>query len=177
MIDTDGLLADILRREGGYTNHPADRGGPTKFGITAKTLGEYRGLGRAALDVEVMALTEEDARAIYWNNYIIKPGFNKLPDSTGAQRALVALLVDSAVNSGPAMAVRWLQDAVNATLDGVLGPGTLEAVNRMDSAIVYRLVLASRVCFVGQLISKNCTQSVFAAGWAARLAEFVRNCP
>lgn len=34
------ILNDVLRREGGYVHHPSDRGGPTKFGIAARTLGE-----------------------------------------------------------------------------------------------------------------------------------------
>ena len=33
-MDVDELIDELIEREGGYVNHPADRGGPTKFGIT-----------------------------------------------------------------------------------------------------------------------------------------------
>jgi len=38
----DTIISTMIDRwEGGYSHHPADRGGPTKFGITAKTLADY----------------------------------------------------------------------------------------------------------------------------------------
>jgi lysozyme family protein len=33
-ISYDEALRRLLAHEGGYTNHPADPGGPTNFGIT-----------------------------------------------------------------------------------------------------------------------------------------------
>ena len=34
MTNIDELIDDVIEREGGYVNHPADRGGPTNWGIT-----------------------------------------------------------------------------------------------------------------------------------------------
>ena len=33
-IDADRLIDALIEREGGYVDHPADKGGPTCFGIT-----------------------------------------------------------------------------------------------------------------------------------------------
>ena len=55
----DAIITGVLKREGGsrFTDLATDRGGPTKYGITAATLGAYRGLGRSATRQEVMDLT------------------------------------------------------------------------------------------------------------------------
>jgi len=34
MANIDELIEDVIEREGGYVNHPADRGGATNWGIT-----------------------------------------------------------------------------------------------------------------------------------------------
>jgi len=107
MTTIDTILDEIIRREGGYVNHPADRGGPTKFGITAQTLGAWRKLGRAATAAEVQALTENEARAIYRQQYITGPGLDVI-----THPGLLHLLVDSGVHSGPKRAVQWLQSAL-----------------------------------------------------------------
>lgn len=30
-MDIDSLIDEVIGREGGYANHPADRGGPTRW--------------------------------------------------------------------------------------------------------------------------------------------------
>ena len=58
------IINEVIERfEGGYSNHPADRGGPTNMGITQATLSEY--LGRPASVDEVRSLSRAQAVAIY----------------------------------------------------------------------------------------------------------------
>ena len=33
-MNIDELIDALIEREGGYVNHPSDRGGATKYGIT-----------------------------------------------------------------------------------------------------------------------------------------------
>lgn len=164
----ESIIDDIIRREGGYVNHPADRGGPTKYGITAQTLGNWRHLARAATNNEVAELTESEARAIYRQQYIIEPGFDKITNPE-----LMALLVDSGVHSGPKQAVKWLQIALGVSSDGVIGPNTRAVMAAADQDLLYIKVLGARLRHLGRLITSDPKQSVFAAGWMNRMAEFV----
>ena len=168
MNTIEHILDDVIRREGGYVNHPADRGGPTNFGITAQTLGAWRKLGRPATTAEVQALTEAEARAIYRQRYLTDPGFEAI-----SHPALLQLLVDSAVHSGPKRAVQWLQSALGVTADGVIGPKTRAALAQADQGVLYGKVLAQRLRYLGRLITDDPRQSAFAAGWMNRMAEFV----
>lgn len=169
-MSIDAILSDIIRREGGFVHHAADRGGPTKYGITQQTLAAHRGHPVSVDDVR--NLTEAEARAIYAERYITRPGFDRL-----AHPALMALVVDCAVHHGPDRAARWLQQAAGVAVDGVVGPVTLAAVNGADGAHLYRQVLAERCRFYGRLITRDPSQAAFAAGWAARLAEFIQAAP
>ena len=160
------ILDDIIRREGGFVDHPADRGGPTKYGITQRTLSEW--LKREATREDVESLTEPAARSIYFDLYLREPRFNQIEDER-----LRALVVDSGVNHGVRRAAKWLQRAAGVADDGIVGPRTLAAVNGSDSAALYRKVLAQRAIFYGKIITNDPSQAVFAHGWMRRLAEFI----
>ena len=172
----DELIGEVLEREGGatFTNNPADRGGPTKYGITAATLAQWR--QKPVLAADVAALTEEEARAIYRRRYIEDPGFDKI-----GSEALRAVLVDAGVNHGPRTAVKFLQRALAIQDDGILGPVTLQVVNLRNGLLQLAIrVLAQRTRFFGRMISKNLTDAdrdgipdntEFAAGWLDRIAD------
>lgn len=127
----DELLDDLLEREGGYVNHPADRGGPTKYGIT-EAVARANGFSGAMRD-----LPRDEALAIYRRLYWLRPRFNSV-----AARAprVAAELFDTGVNMGPAVAATFLQRALTAlnrgaadyadlVPDGRIGTRTLAALD------------------------------------------------
>jgi lysozyme family protein len=169
-MTVDDIIDDIIRREGGFVDHPADRGGPTKYGITQATLAEWRGHPVTIEDVK--ALTVEEARRIYRALYIEKPGLAALPEP------LRGLVVDTAVHSGVKTAVRLLQKALGVpAMDGILGPATMAAVRNTNAAWLYRKMLAERIRYLGEVITARPANAVFAKGWMERVAEFVENSP
>lgn len=167
MDSYDRIIDKILELEGGFVDHPNDRGGPTNYGITQRTLSDWRGHPVSVEDVR--ELTEDEARMIYLARYIIEPGFHAIVDP-----GLRALVIDCGVNHGPDRASRWLQRAAFVNADGIVGPITLHAVNTSEPCVLYHRVLATRASFYGQIIDNDSSQGDFAAGWMNRLAEWIR---
>ena len=67
-LGVESMIDALIEREGGYSNHPADKGGPTCFGITeavARAHG-YAGAMRNLPRDEAVAGTDGDGRMIGW---------------------------------------------------------------------------------------------------------------
>jgi lysozyme family protein len=116
----------IKQFEGGFSNNPKDKGGPTNFGITHKTLAAWR-KKNSVTAAEVKAMTYEEAKDIYFARYWSET-------SCGAMPGPLALLVyNIAVHSGPGRAGKFLQRALNKNgaslkVDGDIGENTLTAI-------------------------------------------------
>lgn len=160
------ILDGILRREGGYVDHRADKGGPTNRGITVATLERWR--RRPVTLDELRALTEGEARAIYAHDYIEAPGLARIRDPY-----LLALAVDCSVNHGPVRVIRWLQKIVGVLDDGVFGDVTEIAVNSAEPVAVHRRLLARRIEFYGEICVRDPSQLAFLVGWLRRACEFL----
>ncbi|MGD8590707.1 MAG: glycosyl hydrolase 108 family protein [Chromatiales bacterium] len=174
MADVNEMIDDILRREGGFVDHPADRGGPTKFGITQKTLSEY--YGRNALKHEVEALEEDVAREIYERNYYIGPRIDTLP------QPIQAFVFDCAVNHGPRRAIKFVQSVCNQagcdprlTEDGAMGPNTRRAAiwaSQEMGEVFLKALIEERRNFYLTIVDARPSQRVFLKGWMNRVDEF-----
>ena len=167
------IIDAILLREGSeYTNNPADKGGPTKWGITQATLSRY--LQHPASETEVQTMTRDMACEIYQRLYVAP--FTVL---AAISPRLLGLLVDSAVQHGTVRAAAWLQEVIGATpQDGILGPASLERwrpyrLGTRDQDEAYKALLKTRIRFYAKIIHDNPTQATFANGWFARVCEFI----
>lgn len=161
----DVIIERIIAREGGYVDHPADRGGPTKYGITRNTLEHWRGFAVSSDDIA--KLTKDEAKEILRFQYIVQPGFDHLDDDR-----LRAIVVDTAVHSGARRAVVLLQRALDVTEDGILGHETLNAANQLESTDAEKLmvkVLTERMRFLADLVAKSPDQLAFLRGWTERI--------
>lgn len=169
----DDLLDEVIAREGGFVHHPADRGGPTKFGITQRTLSVW--LGREASADEVRTLDEATAREIYERDYYRAPRIDTLPEAIRPQ------VFDCAVNHGPRQAIRFVQRVVNLAgfgpvdVDGVLGPQTREGAGRAQvemGPLFNNAIMHERRNFYRTIVARDPKQEVFLTGWLRRAEEF-----
>jgi lysozyme family protein len=105
MMDIETLIDAVIGREGGFSDHPADKGGATRWGVTeavARAHG-YRG--------DMRAFPRDEAVDVYRRLYWLKPGFDRV---AAIAPRLAAELFDTGVNMGPATAANFLRRALNA---------------------------------------------------------------
>ena len=159
----DECFAHVLKSEGGYVNDPADRGGETNMGVTIGAWGAY--LGRAIQPGEMKALTQETVKPFYKAMYWDKVGGDKLPPS------VAYAVFDFAVNAGVSRAAKFLQRAVGAVDDGVVGSGTLGMVAKADPAKLLQNFASQKIAFYTDLAQRNPSQQKFLKGWLARVNE------
>ena len=155
----DEALRRLLVHEGGYTNHPADPGGPTNFGITIDDYRKYVKPNATAADVRAMKL--EEAKAIYRRRYWDAQRCDELPAGVDYS------VFDYGVNSGIGRSGKVLRRVVG------LPDNTSAVTDQVLYAVAggIRRRLSSRSTTSGLRSSKPGTWPVFGRGWATRVAE------
>jgi lysozyme family protein len=157
--DFDKALAVELKYEGGKDDDPVDPGGRTNQGIIQRVFTAWlRKNGKPNRDVFTMTNAERDQ--IYRENYFAKVRFDELPPGVDI------VVVDGAINSGPAQSIKWVQRALGLTADGVLGDVTMERIqSHPDHDLLIRDILNRRREFLRALK----TFWHFGSGWMARV--------
>lgn len=155
----ESAIEMVLEKEGGFSNHPRDKGGMTNFGITYKTYAAFHDIDPAAVTEKMMRdLTREEAVEIYRTNYWSAARCDALPPG------IDLCVFDFGVNAGVRTAVRTLQEVVGVTKDGSIGPITLAAVVACDPDTVIRQYAEKRLAYYRSLEDFD----AFGRGWTIR---------
>jgi lysozyme family protein len=150
-------MAIVFTEEGGYTNDPNDRGGPTNFGITIGDLKQWREKDVTAEDVKNM--TKDEAREIYRSKYWNPMQCGDLPNGVDLE------VFDFGVNAGTRTAIKKLQDVLGLKDDGSIGPITISACKAVDPRTVIQGFSARRLEYYRSLGDE---WTHFGAGWTNR---------
>lgn len=184
MKSVQDIASEIVTREGGFVNDPADPGGATKYGVTLATL---RRLGMdltgdgAVTAEDVKRLSPAQAVAIFVEYYFRRPGIAALPEM------LQASVFDMYVNAG-GNAVKVLQRLLTAmgfacTDDGAIGPQTIRAAQMAAEAAPSHLADAYAIArrnYYYSLADARPASRKYArrrdggkGGWITRAEEFM----
>ncbi|WP_413165670.1 glycoside hydrolase family 108 protein [Aeromonas salmonicida] len=169
-------LAWLLRPdvEGGEVNHPADRGGHTKYGIADAADGKKDGMADldrdGQPDIAIGDLTPAHSELFYRANYWLPARCDRVESVC----PLIAIaLFDGAVHHGPGRSVRQLQQALGILADGVLGPQTLRVLaaktGRDGGRSLLLGLLEIRASYMLGIVRKDPSQWANAWGWVNRL--------
>lgn len=148
----DKAFPIIIAAEGGYVNDKRDPGGETKFGISK----------RAYPDLDIKALTLNDAKSIYRKDYWQAAGCDLMP------WPMSLCVFDAAVNQGLFTAVALAQKAMNLPDDGVIGPRTKKAFQECSEENISDF-MALRACRYAN--TKNF--EIYGRGWMKRLFHVI----
>lgn len=169
------VINNTINIEGGFSNHPNDKGGATKFGITLALYQKLVNPSATALDLQ--GLSANDARQIYKAQFFYKNKIEQLPEG------IWDIMFDMTVNHGPKNAFSIMQMAMRRLgqkvgLDGANGPETIGAATTLANQSINALrmaLMAERVGFYSAIIQRKPDQKVFAAGWLNRSVYFLDN--
>lgn len=134
-MSIETLLDKVIGTEGGYVNHPSDRGGPTRWGITEQVARAHGYNGT------MQTLPRDVAKNIYRQMYWTRPGFDAIAT---VYPKLAEELFDIGVNMGPKTAAMFLQHILNAmnsqeksypdiAADGDIGPMTVHVLQQFKA--------------------------------------------
>lgn len=148
--------------EGGYSDHPCDTGGKTKYGITEATARKhgYKGEMRELS----LSLAKDIYKKDYWN--VNRLDEIKDPDIQGE-------LFDTGVNCGTKTALKFIQKAYNLlvegnflAVDGIIGQATIRALNSYSKPErIVGTANAYQAKYYLEITEGNAKNKAFIWGW------------
>jgi lysozyme family protein len=164
----DQLIDDVFVKEGltygdQTTSPPIDQ--PTApGGIVLGTLSAY--LGRTATLAELQALTVETARPIVrWKlrSLAVGQGFDRI-----AFEPLRLQVIDFSYNSGPGLAIRWLQRVLRVPRTSRMDSATFFALAHYDEFLVNQAYVAARLQMIDLWTDAEAQRKAWEEGLESR---------
>lgn len=182
MADVKKLQPFFLQWEGGYVNHPNDKGGETNMGITIAT---WRQAGHTSTETipSVSMKTWSGKPVTYknvnkslyemtidqWTPIMENLYWNPWRASEIKNQSVADICVDWGWASGPITAIKRVQRILGVAPDGKVGSITLNAINSANQADLFAKIHADRILFVNQIVQRDATQRVNLEGWTKRI--------
>ncbi len=166
MARADILWPFIKSWEGGFSNHPNDKGGATNMGITIATWKKqgYDKDGDGDIDIQdLMFLTDADAYNIFKLDY-----WQKLKGAQIKDQSVANLLVDWLWSSG-AYGIKIPQRVLGVKIDGIVGPKTLAALNAQEPRAFFAKLKKEREDYLNRICITTPANKAFLKGWLRRL--------
>lgn len=161
----------IIEVEGSeYTNHPDDRGGPVKFGITLIALREFRQTKLLGA-TDIKDLKQHEAMSIYKSLYWDRINLDKVED-----HKIALIIFDNAVNTGTGTATKLAQVSINKVApwmnklpeNGIMGTETIAALNTIDRVTFgFQFFKGVQARYIA-IVKNSPSQIVFLKGWLNR---------
>jgi len=176
MLNVNNEINKIIKIEGGFVDHPNDKGGATNYGITTKTYARFLGVDSDYIYLAhlIKCMPKSTAFLIYKQNYYYDTGVDLMPSKLQAQ------IMDICINSGSNRAYKLLQQAINRVggsglvLDGKFGAKSWAALDLIGSKLtkINNSMCDCRIVFYNGLASIDKSQQVFLKGWLNRAEKF-----
>ena len=179
MAKKEILKPFILSWEGGFANHPNDKGGATNRGITIATFRSVFGKTKTVTDLKRMS----DAQ---WDEVFKKLFWDRCKADQIEDQAVANILVDWCWGSG-IVGIKYAQQALGLKADDIVGAKTLAALNakRGNKTIfgtngkaeptTFEILWNRREQHFMAIARSNKSQRVFLKGWLNRLDSIKEN--
>ena len=173
MANFKQIIPFVKKWEGGFSDHPNDRGGATNQGITWANFVAYAPKLGYPPDWQLFMQMPD----YIWERIFKTQYWDAVQGDHIQSQAVAGLLVDFAWGSGPGTAVMHLQRVLNQhfgtrlVVDGGMGPLTLAATNRAPARALFQALFQAREQFLHAIIARDPSQAVFRTGWFNRTRD------
>lgn len=162
------LIPHILKWEGGWSNDPADKGGPTMKGVTLAVYSAYRAKKgkKVPTQRDLKNITQEE-----WNDILKAMYWDRWKADQIKSQSIANLLVDWVWTSG-IYGIKFPQRLLNLKDDGIVGPKTLDSINNYpNQKELFQRLWKRREQHFRSIAAATPSNKKFLKGWLNRLND------